>query len=184
MPTGDADNPDNLMDMPFGEDAWALLFQLQNDYLATEDLVLNFTFKYDLVLPDKETLRVPPSTDIPITANEEKVDRDTGDQLKFETAATYKFNDGLSGSIQYQYWKRLKDDIDGDMGFAYESLEDETDSTAHIFLTGLSYSTIPLFIKEEFPVPLTVSLTYENVFAGSNDFLKQHDIIFNLAVYF
>ena len=112
------------------------------------------------------------------------MDRDLGDQFKFDTSATYTFNDGLSGSIQYQYWKRLEDKIDGNQGFSYESLEDETDKTAHIFLTGLSYSTIPQFLEKKFPVPLDVSLTYENVFAGSNNFLKQQDIIFNLAVFF
>lgn len=184
MPTGDGDNPDNLLDMPFGIEAWALLFQFQNDYLATEKLNLNFTFKYDLVLPDHETERIPPDADIPITANREEVDRDLGDKFVFDTSATYKLTPGLSGAIQYQFWKRWKDEIDGNMGYAYQSLEDETDITAHIFLIGVSYSTIPSFLEEKFPVPLIMSITYENVFAGSNNFLKQDDIIFKLAVLF
>jgi len=184
LPTGDGDNPDNLLDMPFGLEAWALLFQVQNDYLATENLVLDFTFKYDLVLPDNKIERISRDVNIPITANREEVERDIGDKFVFDTSATYKFNEGLSGSLQYQYWKRWKDEIDGNQGFAYESLEDETDITAHMFLIGVSYSTIPMFLEEKFPVPLILSLTYENVFAGSNNFLKQQDIIFNLAVLF
>ena len=184
MPTGDADNPNDLMDMPFGADTWGLIFQLQNDYIATKDLILNFSLKYHLYLPDTVTLRVPNAVDIPITTNQEEVDRDVGDQFKFNTSATYQFNAGLSGSIEYQYWKRLKDEIDGKLGFAYESLEDLTDKTAHMYLIGISYSTIPLFLEKKFSVPLNVSLTYENVFAGSNNFLKQQDIILSLSVYF
>ena len=34
MPTGDADNPDNLLDMPFGTGTWGLVFQFQNDYIV------------------------------------------------------------------------------------------------------------------------------------------------------
>ena len=184
MPTGNADNPDNLLDMPFGTGAWAILFQFQNDYKATENLVLNFSLKYDLVLPDRVTLRVPDDVNIPITVNKEKVDRDLGDQFKLDTSATYQFNDSFSASIQYQYWNRLKDKVDGNKGYAYESLEDETDKTAHIFLIGVSYSTISQFLEKKFPVPLEASVTYENVFAGSNNFLKQDDIILHLSVYF
>jgi hypothetical protein len=78
----------------------------------------------------------------------------------------------------------LEDDVDGDQGFAYESLEDETDWSAHYIIAGLSYSTIPLFQAKRFPLPLVASIEYENWFAGSNNTLKQELISFSLTSYF
>ena len=184
LPTGTVDIPESLVDMSFGSGAWGILFQLQNDYIAIEDLVLNASFKYNLVLSDKETLRIPPSVNIPLTRDEEKVDRDIGDKYEIDTSATYTFSSGVSGTLGYQYWHKLKDKIDGNSDLSYESLEDETNSTAHIFQTGLTYSTFHLFKEEKFPLPLEVSLTYENVFAGSNNFLKQESFIFSLSFFF
>jgi hypothetical protein len=184
LPTGDTDDPDNLVDIGFGEGAYALLFRFNNDYTGIKNLVLNATFRYDLVLPDEETQRVSDDVNQPLTPNREKVDRDLGDVFELEGSGTYEFAEGFSLSLLYMYSFKLEDDVSGDMGFAYKSLEDETDQTYHDFIATLSYSTIPLFKAEKFPLPLTASLEYENVFAGSDNFLKQEILTFELAVLF
>ena len=43
----------------------------------------------------------------------------------------------------------LKTSISGNMGYAYDQLEAETDRIEHVFKVGLSYSTIPLFQRKE-----------------------------------
>jgi hypothetical protein len=186
IPTGDTDDPDNLVDIGFGSGPWALLFHLNNDYTGIENVVLNATFMYDLVLPDTETRRVPRDVNEPITSNRERVDRDLGDIFQLEGSASYDlpFLEGLSVSALYNYSFKLEDDVDGDQGFVYKSLEDETDWTAHYFIVGLSYSTIPLFQEKRFPLPLVASIEYENWFAGSNNTLKQELISFSLTSYF
>ena len=184
FPTGDEDDPDNLVDYPFGDGAYALLFRLNNDYIGIKNLVLNATFKYDLVLPDEETKRVLYDVNIPITEYKEKVDRDLGDIFEFEGSGTYQFSEGFSFSLLYRYGFKLEDDIDGDMGYVYKSLEKETDWTSHIFIAGLSYSTIPLFKAKKFPVPLTASISYRNRFAGTNNVFKSEYIGLNFAVFF
>lgn len=184
FPTGDEDDPDNLVDYPFGDNVYALLFRFQNDYIGIKNLVLNTTFKYDLVLPDEETKRVLYDVNIPITRFKEKVDRDLGDIFEFECSGTYQLPKGFSFSLLYRYGCKSEDDIDGDLGYAYKSLEEETDWTSHIFIAGLSYSTIPMFRAKRFPVPLTASISYRNRFAGTNNVFKSEYIGLNFAVFF
>ena len=100
LPTGETDDPDDLMDYPLGTGAWALLFRSNNDYTGIKNLILNATLKYDLYLPDKEVMRVPDDVNQPITPNKEEVDRDLGDFIEINTSAylsVFKRNKWLFG---------------------------------------------------------------------------------------
>jgi len=184
LPTGEVDDPDNLVDIGFGSGAWALLFRLNNDYTGLENFVFNATIKYDLVLPDNETLRIPSDPNDPITSNKEEVDRDQGDIFEFEVSGAYSFLEAFGVFLQYDYSFALKDSISGDMGYAYESLEEESDWTAHYITAGLSYSTIPLFQEKKFSIPIVASIEYENWFAGSNNILKQQLFSIKFSFFF
>ena len=184
FPTGNVDDPDNLIDLGFGSGAYALLFRLNNDYTGIKNTVLNFTMRYDVVMPDKQTKRIPDNVNQPINRNKENVERNLGDIVELEASGDYEFLKGLSGSMLYRYGFKQKDSISGDKGFSYSSLEDETDWTYQAFIVGISYSMVPLFIEKKFPVPLKASLSYENDFAGSNNFLKQQLITFELTAFF
>ncbi len=183
FPTGETDDPDNLMDYPLGSGAYALLFRFNNDYTGIKNTILNITFKYDLYLPDDEVMRVPDDVDQPITPNKEEVDRKIGDFIEVNTSATYQFLKGSSIYLEYQYAHKFKNSISGDQGFAYDQLEAETDRTEHNIKVGLSYSTIPLFQEKKFAVPLKASILYRNRFAGEN-VLKSQYIQLGLVVYF
>ena len=184
LPTGEEDDPDDLMDYPLGSGAWALLFNFNQDYIGIKNLVLNGTIRYELYLPDTATLRVPDSSDDVITANKENVDRDYGDVVELEASGYYTFIEGWNVSLSYKYGFGFKDDVSGDRGYAYDSLEDETDYSEHVGILGLSYSTIALYQKKEFPVPMNASISYRNRFAGSNNTLKSQYIGLELAIFF
>lgn len=149
LPTGEVDDPDNLIDYGFGCGAYAVLFRLNNDYTGIKNLLLNATFRYDLILPDRELRRVPDDVNRPITLNKENVRRDLGDIIEIETSGEYEFLKGLSLSMLYKYGRKQKDHISGEKRLAYESLEEESNFTYNIFITGLSYSTIPLFKEKK-----------------------------------
>jgi hypothetical protein len=172
FPTGAVDDPDNLVDFPFGDGAYALLFRSHNDIRPTQNLLLDFTFRYDLILPDKQTLRVLDDVNQPITANKTKVDRNIGDVFRFRPFVSYTVVKGFSLTGQYEYAFKLKDKVSGEGDFAFSSLEDETNWTSHIFWVGASYSTIPLFIEKKFPLPFIFSFAYRDRFAGSNNVLN------------
>jgi hypothetical protein len=184
FPTGEKDDPDKLTDYGFGSGAYALLFRLHNDYVGIKNLALNATFSYDLYLPEKEKLRVPSASDEPITPNEERVDRDLGDVIKAEVSGAYEIFEGFSFSLLYEYSHGFEDDVDGDKGFRYKSLEEDTDWSSHIGKIGLAYSTIPLYRAKKFPVPLIFSVSYRNRFAGDNNVFQSQYIGVGLAAFF
>lgn len=183
IPTGEKDDPDNLMDYPLGTGAWALLFNFNQDYLGIKNLVINTTFRYELYLPDEETLRILYDVDKPITPFKERVDRDYGDVIELEVSGVYTLREGWNVSMLYKYGFSFKDDIDGDMGYEYSSLEDETDYKEHVGIIGLSYSTIELYKQKKFAVPLVASISYRNRFAGENS-LKSQYIGLGLSLFF
>ena len=183
FPTGKLDDPDNLADMKIGQGAYALLFQSQNDFIGIKNLLLNATFRYDLVLPHKKRLRVPNSVHEPLTTNEENVDRNIGDGIEIEASGTYEFLNGFSFSLLYKFGYKFKNHVSGNRGFNYKSLEDETNIQEHLGIASLCYSTIPLYHAKKFPIPMTASVSYRDRFAGTN-LLKTQYISLTFDIYF
>ena len=107
-----------------------------------------------------------------------------GDIFQIDTSATYQFLPGLNFALRYLYGTKMKDRVSGSQDYNYQSLEDETDWTEHVFFVGLGYSTIPLYQEKKFSVPLTVNISYRNRFAGSNNVNKSEYIGINIAVFF
>lgn len=174
LPTGETDNIDSLSDYEIGDYAYSMRFVLNNDYTAVKNTVFNFTGRYYLNLPDSETLRVPDDVNQPITINKEKVDRNIGDVLELELSGNYSFDRGFGLSLLYKFGYKWKDSVDGDLGYIYQSLEDETDYQEHVVIAGLSYSTLSLYEQKKFAMPLTAFLNYRNRFAGENLFKSQY----------
>ena len=171
------------MDYPFGTGAWAGLFRVHSDYIGTKNLMLSATLKYDLYLPDHKVMRIPDDVDQPLTRNKEKVARDIGDFFELEMSGSYEFLKGLSCFLVYKLGYKWRDDISGDMGFAYNVAEAETNAKEHVYIVGLQYSTISSYLAKEFPLPIVGSIGYRNRFAGEN-VLKSEYIDVGLTVYF
>lgn len=184
LPTGEKDDPDSLVDIAAGDGAYGILFRLNNDYTGVKNLLVNLSLRYDWMLPSRQTKRVPDSPNQPITANKEKVRIDMGDIFEFETSASYEFLNGVSGSLLYRYAEKPQDRVSGSRGFAYGALQAETDWTEHIGIAGLTYSSIPRFMEKKASVPYTVTLSYKNRFAGSNNLFKSQYLILGASVYF
>lgn len=183
FPTGQVRDPNSLVDIAFGDGAYALLFALNNDYIGIKNLVLNTMLRYSLVLPNNERLRIPTAVHEPITENKEKVNRNIGDVIEFEASGIYEILDGFSFSLLYHFTYKFKDHVSGKRQFNYQSLELETDITEHIGIVSLCYSAIPLFKAKIFPIPMTAAISYRNKFAGTN-VTKSKYISLTLAAYF
>jgi hypothetical protein len=135
-------------------------------------------------LPDKEKKRVPSSVDLPITLNKEKIDRNLGDIIELEAMGNYNFTSYLSGGLKYRFTKKFKDKVDGDMGFAYSSLEDETNLKGHMAFAFLGFNTIQMYLDKKFPIPIGAKLEYRNRFAGKNNVTKSQYLSLTLNVFF
>ena len=186
-PTGRTDDPDSLVDYPFGAGAWGLSFYLNNDFTALQKYGLSFTgtFRYVYYFPTRETVRVPNDVDQPIVGleNKEKVDLRVGSDWRIDLEGRYLIGKGLSVFLFYRYLQKFEDSVSGDRGLAYEELEKQSDQKEQQFRVGLNYSTIPLYMKKEFPVPFEAKLYYRNRFAGENVLNSQY-IGLDLTVFF
>ena len=183
FPTGREDDPDSLVDYPFGTGAWAALFRVHQDYVGTKNLLLSATLKYDLYLPDHKVMRIPDDVNRPLTSNKEEVDRDIGDFFELEVSGTYEFYQGFSFFLLYKFGHKWRDDISGSMGYAYNVAEAETNAKEHVYIVGFQYSTLPLYLEKKFPIPLTAFIGYRDRFAGEN-LLKSDYLNIGLTVYF
>ena len=184
FPTGRQDDPDDLTDLPFGSGAYTLLARLHADYIVsnlwktaatrgtpalprTGDLILDGTLRYDWVFAQRVTRRIPNDANNPLTTNRERVLVDIGDKLEFEASSTYYVFDSLSLAALYKYGLKLEDNVAGHRNLTYHTLEQDTDATEHLYIVGLTYSTLPLYRERRFLLPLAVSLSYRDRFAGS-----------------
>lgn len=186
FPTGAVVDPDNLIDVGFGDGAYALLFRVNQDYKGIEKLLLNATLKYDMILPSKQKVRVPNSVDQFLVPDvyREKIDKDTGDVLKLELSGSYSLSDTFGIGLVYEYGRKQKDKVDGDLGLAYSSLETETDWTSQLYIISLSYSTVPLYVEKKVSIPFDISMAYRDRFAGSNNSLDSEYLSISFNLYF
>jgi hypothetical protein len=186
-PTGRTDDPDSLVDFPFGSGAWGLSFYLNNNFTALQKYGLSFTgtFRYVYYFPTRMTVRVPDNVDQPIVGldNKEKVDLRYGSDYRIDLEGRYLIGGGLSVFLFYRYLQKFKDSVSGDRGLAYDELEKQSDQKEQQVRVGLNYSTIPLYMKKEFPVPFEAKVYYRNRFAGEN-VLKSQYIGLDLTVFF
>ena len=183
FPTGETDDPDNLIDVEPGSGNFDLLFDLYTDYLGIKDLLLSASVEYRLQLPDSATVRVPVAVGDILTPYKENVDRNLGDSIDFELSGIYSFTPSFFGALEYDYVHKFADSIDGSKGLAYDALEFGTVSDSHVGIVRLGYTTLPLFLKKKFPIPISTFVSYRNRFAGRNATKSQY-ISLDLAVLF
>jgi len=183
IPTGYEDDADKLNDVAWSYGNYAMLFRLHYDYLlsnrwkpepsnlleparAAGDLLLNLTLRYDYMLPDDKIMRVGDTPGQTFTNNRERVDRKLGDIVNLELSTRYWSSDALSFGATYTYGFKSKDDIDGDLGFNYSSLEADTDFEEQIVIVEADYSTLPAYREQQSPAPMNFSIAYRERFAG------------------
>jgi hypothetical protein len=183
IPTGYADDADKLDDVAWSYGNYALLLRLHYDYLVSNlwnstatklhpvvpapgDVVANLTLRYDYMLPDDKTMRIGDDPDQVLTSNRERVSRELGDLFNLEASAKYQVTTALALTAVYTYAFKLKDDIDGDKGFNYESLEKNTDSSQQIVILEASYSTMDAYSHQQSAAPMEFSIAYRERFKG------------------
>ncbi len=183
LPTGETDDPDNLIDYPMGTGAYGIFIHQNTDYTGINNLLLNLTLKYNYFFPDSETVRVPDDISQPLTSNKEEVDRRQGNGFEINATAIYEITKSFGSFLYYEYQHQFKDSISGDMGYAYDQLENESETRSHIYKVGFLYSTLALYKQKKFPLPMEFHLLYRDRFAGKN-IINSRYIQFGAGLYF
>lgn len=190
IPSGYEDDADKLNDVAWSFGNYALLLRLHYDYLigtanrqsasrlhqsvpVAGNAILNLTFRYDYMLPDDKIMRIGDTTNQILTTNRERVERKLGDIINLEVSAKYQLSTAFAAMAVYTYGFKSKDDIDGDLGYNYASLEADTDSREHIFILELSYSTLAAYRDKKSAAPMEFSLAYRDRFKAEGPFSGQ-----------
>jgi hypothetical protein len=183
FPTGKKDDPDNLVDYPLGGGAYGISMRLHNDYTGLKNWVFDGTIRYNIALPFKTELRVVDPRQ-PIGGVKENVERTPGGTLELEASAGYDIGKGFRAGALYMYGNKQTDKVSGNKGLDYTVLERDTNYIEHVYIVGVSYSTVPLYVQKSFPIPLNVSLSYRDRFAGKNFILNSQYISLSVQTFF
>lgn len=202
FPTGQIDDPDNLADSPFGKGVYALLAQFQTDFMHQADGLgkrlgfpdprewfINTTARYTYNVPTTQNLRVCPGGG-PFCNVHDDVHTKIGDEVQLEMSGRYGvFIRGLNFTPLYMFGYKFKDHYSGDKGLDYGALNQQLENTRgeatqHILLLQLTYTTIPLFVEKQFPLPLVFSVQWRDRFAGSGGLPKNQLIGFTVQAFF
>ena len=183
FPTGYEDDPDLLNDVAWSFGTEAVLMRLHFDYLlsrhwsaaeqewnpgdpAAGDVVLNLTLRVDYMLPDEKLMRIGDTPEQTLTNNRERVSRELGNMFNLEASLYYHATSALTLGATYTYGFKEKDDIDGDLGYNYASLEADTDSMERVVIVSASYSTLDAFRRKQSTLPMEFTLAYRERFDG------------------
>jgi hypothetical protein len=183
FPTGRQEDIDNLVDQNLGGGSYAVLFRSYNDFIPVKDLTLNASFFYSLTLPQERVRRISDPHQ-PLTNDKRNVTIDPGDAFELETSIKYDFSNmpvirGTSLELIYHYTNIFNSDVPD-----APILEKETRAEEQNLIVKLGYSTLPLYLKKEFPVPMSLYVGYRNKFAGTNNVFKTEYLQAGVSIYF
>ena len=191
FPTGAKDDPDNLVDRNLGGGSYAVQLKSYNDYIGIKNMVFNGSLFYSIPFTqhaDKRITADPHEVLVPIS-KKVRCQITPGNVIEVETSAKYKFNDvpvleGFSLEGLYHYTYASKSEVKDPSGNRVPGLEGETDGYEHIYMIKLGYSTIPLFVQKKFPLPLDMSVSFRDKFAGNNSTFKTQYLQATATLYF
>ena len=175
VPTGKDPSLKNPLDTGTGANYWGIGAQLFQDFYVSRALSLGAAAKYEYYPTHTKTLAVPKDANetlpslLPEAGQVQQVKRKVGGQLDAEVSTTYEFDgDFVSLWAAYQYKKKAGDRFSGTGNLYYEGLSRGTRIEAFFGEVGVGLSTISLYRKKKFAVPMAVSLLYNTTLAGSN----------------
>ena len=186
IPTGKASDPDSLSSLGFGSGhgQWDLSFRHHADYLGIKKLRLSLDLGYKAQLPDKERRRVRSDANSPVSDVSEVLDRDLGDIVSVIATGGYAFTPEWSFTTAYFFAQKFRNNIKGVSALCCRGLESETASQDHRATFAVSFSTVDMFLKKQFPVPFNFTVAYRKRLYGTNNVKVSEFVSFALTSYF
>jgi hypothetical protein len=171
LPTGRVDNLNRLVDIPTGDGQVDVGIGTSYDYLPSTSLQLGVSTYYLHQIAHTRAKRLPLK---PYENLSPDIDYDThqklGDLMGASVSAKYYFVDTTSFAVQYSQQYKQKDVFTGNK-FAserYEWMALDTEQNMRSVLAGVQFSTIPLFKRKQFAIPLDAQLSMGKSMGGRN----------------
>ena len=179
--SGQAESPDNFIDLGTGRGANALEGRWFTDILLGSHFWQSFILRFNHPLADDIDMRIIdlPNEELAPLYRRQRVHRALGNTFEFETAPRFVLNDFFAVSAWYNYRNKKQDNYSGTFtipaattGFAditidASTLDLETAQTEHRFGGGISFSNIYSFDQGKAKVPFEVTYLHWQTMAGS-----------------
>lgn len=185
-PTGQTLDPDKAVDMASGDGQWDIGVGMVSEYRLNSNVSFAGYAGYLFQLEKTAEKRIPTESDSKITPDSDNNTLvDLGDQINLQASVRLDFWNGFTFLNGYSYQHKGEDRYSGNLyaSSRYDYLERDTEQTMHAYISGLGFSTIPLFKQKKFKVPLQANLFYTSVFEGRN-ILKDDIVTFEMAIFF
>lgn len=174
-PTGARASLTNPFDKGTSKEAWGVAGQLLQEIQVTRSLSLAGAAKYGYNFADTRERAVPKNEQDSLPSllaqdgQVQQVTRKMGSTLETELSAGYKFaGDKFGLWTAYQYSQKGEDTFSGPGNLYYKGMSKNTDWALHAGEVGVEFSTIPMFRKGSFALPMEVSLLYNTPLKGRN----------------
>lgn len=185
LPTGREEDIDKAVDLPGGDGQFDIGMTVNYDYFANSWLTLSTGASHTVQISDTTERRIPFYRNSKLTPfKDENTKRDLGDISLVQVAAKAKYGAwglGLGYTAQY----KDKDVYTGDKFDAqwYSFAGKDTVQNMHNATATIAFDTIGMFKKKTFPIPLSLSLTHSQTFAGKN-VVKDPLTVIDFALFF
>jgi hypothetical protein len=169
-PTGALKDPSQPLAVDFGQGAWDLTASNIFNFNPTNWMVLSNTLSYGHHLESSRQLRVASSTGefLPDASDQQEVSMQLGDQYEVNLGMDLKLTKSVTFSTSYDWAWKANDVYSGSRDIDYSYLSDDSNTFQKTVQAGVSVSTIPAFMKSEFPVPVDIAFNVYVPTGGRN----------------
>jgi hypothetical protein len=186
LPTGSLKDPTIPTQISLGTGAFDLGIAHIFNYSPLRFLTLSNGIHYDHRLPSHQSM-IPansPGQVLPPTSNEESVATQLGDKYWTNLGVDAKITQAFSLGTSYEwFWKRPDTFSGSTPGVDYGGLSVDTAEYTETVQAGASLSTIPAFMRKEFPIPMDLAMNVYFPTKGVNAVIAPYATA-SIALYF
>ena len=197
LPTGQAESPNNFVDIGAGQGQTDLEGRLFADLLLGSRFWQSFVFRYNNQLSDDQYMRITdlPNRNLAPLYRRQRVKRDLGNIFEFETSPRVVVNDFFAVSGHYVYRSKSRDNYTGtfaipaavtgfgDITLDASTLNLETEQKEHRLGGGISFSNLFSFEQKKASIPFEVTYLHWQTVKGSGNVPKAFTDQIQLRLY-
>lgn len=169
LPTGKIDDPDIIQDIPFGDGQFDLFAEVgAATTLFDSPFSIEAFARFTYQAPSQKTMRIPESENYLLGIQKATFEEKLGNFIDITTSTIFQVNSWISLSASYLFHQTFKSNYQSMYYNANRVLEINTDKESHIGKLSLGITTVNLFKKQSFPIPLLLSFSGQKVLNGKN----------------
>jgi hypothetical protein len=198
LPTGQAEAPQNFVDVGTGQGQTDLQVASSNDFMFSDRFWASIIVRAVTQLKDNQLVRIidQPDRELAPSYRQFKVERDLGDYVEFEANPRIALNDYFGISGHYFFRKKQQDKYTGQfnvdptvtglpatLALNANTLDLETATTEHRLGGGLSFSTLAAFEKGTAKIPVEFTYFHWQTTKGTGNIPKAFTDQFQVRLY-